>query len=589
MPPKKGKGSKSNTPVAGLPSKIASLVLDGPPVKKVLDNVTCTGTLRKNIPYCDIIIDNFSVNFYGKELVKDTTLELSAGRRYGLLGANGSGKTVMLAALGQREVDIPRHFDIFHLHQEEEASDKTAIEAVCSSEETRLQLEKEAEEISRDITDDTPDEVHEYLHWIYERLEEYDSETARARAAKILHGLGFSPAMQEKKTRDFSGGWRMRISLAKGLFLRPTLMLLDEPTNHLDIEAVVWLEQYLSNWNPRGILLLISHSQDFLNNVCTNIIHLHKRRLTVYGGNYDTYVETREQLEENQNKMYKWQQDQIKHMREYIARFGHGSRKLARQAQSKEKVLAKMERNGLVEKVTGDSTLKMSFIDPEPLSPPVLVLQNISFGYPGQPLLYEDIDLGVDLDSRIALVGPNGAGKSTLMKLMVEELSPTHGMVRRHTKLRLGRFHQHFVDQMDMSLSPLQYMRSCFPEEAEEKCRGWLGKFDVTGAVQTQPMRTLSDGQCSRVVFAWLAYKQPHILLLDEPTNHLDMESIDSLAIAINAFEGGVVLVSHDMRLISAVAEEIWVCDNKKVERFKGDLNDYKNLLINKMKKDNMF
>jgi len=533
-------------------------------------------------------MDNFSVTFRGKEIVKDTVLELIHGRRYGLIGANGSGKSIMLKAIGDREVPIPSHMDLFHLTAEVEASDESALTAVLNVDQERVLLEKEAEKLAESIGADTPEDVHQRIQDIYDHLETLHAATAEARAAKILSGLGFSAKMQEKKTRDFSGGWRMRIALARALFLQPTILLLDEPTNHLDVEAVVWLGEYIKTWNPKGIMILVSHSQDFLNEVCTNIISLNKRLLTYYTGNYDQYVQTRCEREENQMKMFKWQQDQMAHMKDFIARFGHGSRKMARQAQSREKVLAKMTRDGLAEKVVADHVLTFRFNDPDPLSPPVLVCSNISFAYPNSATLYEDVDFGVDLDSRIALVGPNGAGKSTLLKLMIGELTPTQGMVRHHCKLRIGRFNQHFVDQLDLNLSPLGYMLSCFQDMEQERMRAFLGRFDLTGTLQTQPMRTLSDGQKSRVVLAWLAFKDPHILLLDEPTNHLDMESIDALALAINEFEGGVVLVSHDMRLISQVAEEIWICDEKKVTRYAGDLNTYKQMLIKRMRKQEL-
>jgi len=395
----------------------------------------------------------------------------------------------------------------------------------------------------------------------------------------VLESLGFS-VMQEKKTRDFSGGWRMRIALARALFIQPTLLLLDEPTNHLDMEACVWLEEYLKKWNPKGILLMISHSQDFLNGVCTNIIHLCYKKLHYYSGNYDQYIQTRFEKEEHQMKNYKWEQDQIKHMKDYIARFGHGSAKLARQAKSKEKTLARMERSGLTSVVRREKAISFAFPDPEDLPPPVLVFQGVSYGYPNCPPLYKNLEFGIDLDSRVALVGPNGVGKTTLLKLMLGELNPTEGQITPHNKLRLSRFNQHFVDQLDMNLTPLQYMRNEFPDIPEEDMRSWLGRFGVTGGPQTQKMETLSDGQKSRVIFAYMAHTNPHILLLDEPTNHLDIETIDALASAINAFSGGVILVSHDMRLISVVAEELWLCENQGVTIYRGDILEYKKKLL---------
>jgi ATP-binding cassette subfamily F protein 2 len=283
-------------------------------------------------------------------------------------------------------------------------------------------------------------------------------------------------------------------------------------------------------------------------------------------------------------KQYEWEQSQIAHMKEYIARFGHGSAKLARQAQSKEKVLAKMEAAGLTEKVTSDRILKLKFKDPGTLPPPIMQFNKVSFGYKPNELLYNDLEFGIDLDSRIALVGPNGAGKSTLLKLMVGENIPVGGVVRRHSHLKIGWFHQHLAELLELDLSPLDYMMKCFPDVVEiETMRRIVGRFGITGKQQTTPMRSLSDGQKYRVVFAWLAHQTPHLLLLDEPTNHLDIETIDSLAEAINHFAGGLVLVSHDFRLISQVAKEIWLCEHGQVNKWPGDIKSYKDELRKKM------
>ncbi|KAL9390878.1 hypothetical protein Peur_014798 [Populus x canadensis] len=530
---------------------------------------TCTGVLCSHPLSRDIRIESLSVTFHGHDLIVDSELELNYGRRYGLLGLNGCGKSTLLAAIGCRELPIPDHMDIYHLTREIEASDMSSLEAVISCDEERLKLEKEAEVLA--AKDDGGGEA---LDRIYERLEAMDASTAEKRAAEILYGLGFNKKMQEKKTRDFSGGWRMRIALARALFMNPTILLLDEPTNHLDLEACVWLEETLKKFDR--ILVVVSHSQDFLNGVCTNIIHMQNKKLKIYTGNFDQYVQTRSELEENQMKQYKWEQDQIASMKEYIARFGHGSAKLARQAQSKEKTLAKMERGGLTEKVARDKILVFRFVNVGKLPPPVLQFVEVTFGYTPDNLIYKSIDFGVDLDSRIALVGPNGAGKSTLLKLMTGDLVPLDGMVRRHNHLRIAQFHQHLAEKLDLEMSALQYMIKEYPGNEEERMRAAIGKFGLTGKAQVMPMKNLSDGQRSRVIFAWLAYRQPHLLLLDEPTNHLDIETIDSLAEALNEWDGGLVLVSHDFRLINQVAEEIWVCENQAVTRWEGDIMDFK-------------
>ena len=272
--------------------------------------------------------------------------------------------------------------------------------------------------------------------------------------------------MQRKKCKDFSGGWRMRIALARALFVRPHLLLLDEPTNHLDLEACVWLEEELKSY--KNILVIVSHSQDFLNGVCNNVMHMDQRKLKVYGGNYDTFMKTRAELMESQMKQYNWEQDQIAHMKNYIARFGHGSAKLARQAQSKEKTLAKMVAEGLTEKVATDKSISFCFYSCGKIPPPVIMVQNVSFRYSDEtPYIYKNLEFGMDLDTRLALVGPNGAGKSTLLKLIYGDLVPSEGMVRRHNHLKLGRYHQHLHELLEMDLSPLDYMMKKFPEFKE--------------------------------------------------------------------------------------------------------------------------
>ncbi|CAL9760429.1 unnamed protein product [Musa acuminata subsp. burmannicoides] len=565
-----GKSSAtSSKATAGVPNGAAvEKLTDGAGSLRISDR-TCTGVLASHPLSRDIHIESLSLTFHGHDLIVDSEMELNYGRRYGLLGLNGCGKSTLLSAIGCRELPIPEHMDIYHLTREIEASDMSALEAVINCDEERLRLEKEAEMLAAEDGGGG-----EALDRIYERLEAIDASTAEKRAAEILYGLGFNKQMQAKKTRDFSGGWRMRIALARALFMNPTILLLDEPTNHLDLEACVWLEETLKKLDR--ILVVVSHSQDFLNGVCTNIIHMQNKKLKFYTGNYDQYVQTRAELEENQMKQYKWEQEQIASMKEYIARFGHGSAKLARQAQSKEKTLSKMERGGLTEKVVKDKVLVFRFTDVGKLPPPVLQFVGVTFGYTPDNLIYQNLDFGVDLDSRIALVGPNGAGKSTLLKLMTGDLIPLDGMVRRHNHLRIAQFHQHLAEKLDLEMSALQYMMKEYPGNEEEKMRAAIGKFGLSGKAQVMPMKNLSDGQRSRVIFAWLAWRQPHMLLLDEPTNHLDIETIDSLAEALNDWDGGLVLVSHDFRLINQVAEEIWVCQNQAVTGWEGDIMDFK-------------
>jgi len=545
---------------------------------------TATGQLTSQYKSKDIKIEAFSISLHGHELVSDTKLELNWGRRYGLIGLNGSGKSTLLKCLGDREVPIPSWMNVFLLEHEIPPSELSALEAVTDHVDQEIKrIDAEIEKFS--ALDGADNEISERMTFLYECLDLLEPETVTKRAGEILHGLGFTKQMQLKKTKDYSGGWRMRIALARALFIRPMMLLLDEPTNHLDLEACVWLEEHLKTYDR--ILILISHSQDFLNGVCTNMMHLQNKQLKYYGGNYDQYIRTRGEQEENQMKQFTREQEEIRHMKDYIARFGHGSAKLARQAQSKEKTLARMEEKGLTESVIIDRSFTFQFLECGKLPPPVLTFNHVHFSYSGveKEEIYRDIDFGIDLDSRVALVGPNGAGKSTLLKLMVGDLVATKGMFRRHHKLRIAWYHQHLTEQLDLTLSPLEFMMKQFPDEKEpEQVRRIIGRYGITGKSQTSPIKILSDGLKSRVVFSWLAWQQPHILMLDEPTNHLDIETIDALAAAINAFEGGLVLVSHDFRLINQVAKEIWVCENRKVTPWKGDIISYKTFLQGRMK-----
>lgn len=534
----------------------------------------CTGVLTSEEKNTSIHIHGMSIIYHGQILIEETELKLDAHHRYGIIGPNGCGKSTLMAAIGNRELPIPSNFDIFYLDHEMAPSDKTPLESVMDVGEQRLKLEKEA-----DILQET-DPESEYLLELYERLDDLDVDKAEATASRILRGLGFTKEMQHKKMSDFSGGWRMRVSLARALFVKPYVLLLDEPTNHLDLEACVWLEEELKNFNH--ILMIVSHSQDFMNGVCSDIIHILDKKMEYYSGNYDQFVKTKNELEVQQMKRYNWEQEQIAHMKEYIARFGHGSAKLARQAQSKEKTLKKMIEGGLTEKVKTQSTISMNFKDVDVLPPPVIQVQNVSFKYhDNAPWIYQNLEFGLDMDTRLALVGPNGAGKSTLLKMLLGQLDCTGGMIRRHSHVKMGHYHQHSSESLDMDLTPLEFMNKMFPDTLKEvdTVRKIVGRYGISGKQQTMPIRQLSEGQKCRVAFAWIAWQSPHMLMLDEPTNHLDIESIDALADAIKKFNGGLVLVSHDFRLISQVAKDIWICEKQTVTPWTKGILAYKDIL----------
>lgn len=541
-----------------------------------------TGVLYSMETALDVKIGGFSLSGYGRELIKDTQIEFTIGRRYGLIGSNGSGKSTFLRCMAAREVPIPSFIDIFHLEEEVAPQKLTALEAVVASVRAEMaRLESAAETILENEGAES-----DLLQDIYERLETFDPETIDSRAAVLLYGLGFQAKDMKKHTCDMSGGWRMRVSLAQALFIKPTLLLLDEPTNHLDLEACVWLEEYLAGY-PR-CLVVVSHSEDFLNRVCTHIIHITPTlQLQNYTGNYAQFCQTKKELEVNQMRIYKKEQEDIKHLKAFIASCGTFSN-LVRQAKSKQKILDKMEAKGLTAKVVPGPQYNFRFAECSELPPPILQFQGMAFAWDGtkENLLYRNVDLGVDMDSRIVIVGPNGAGKSTLLKLMCGEILPTIGTMRPHSHLSIGRYHQHSHDVLDDDLTPLEFMDRKFPEKKwdDKAWRQQVGRFGITGRYQTSPIRVLSDGLKSRLIFSIMATNNPNLLLLDEPTNHLDMECIDSLADAINHFTGGIVLVSHDFRLLEKVAKTIWVVDNKDVTVWKGDIRSYKNSLIAKMK-----
>ena len=556
----------------------------------------------------DITIENFSVSARGNELLKNASVKIAHGRRYGLVGPNGMGKSTLLKLLAWRKIPVPKNIDVLLVEQEVIGDDKTALQAVVSANEELVKLREEVSLLQKstfaaegeDNGGGDEDDAGERLAELYDKLQLMGSDAAESQASKILAGLGFTKDMQGRPTRSFSGGWRMRISLARALFVQPTLLLLDEPTNHLDLRAVLWLEEYLCRW--KKTVVVVSHDRDFLNTVCNDVIHLHDQKLDSYRGNFNDFEVGYEQRRKETNKKFEVYNKQMKAAKRSGNRVQQEKVKdRAKFAAAKE--TAKNKGKGKVDedqappeapKKWRDYSVEFHFPEPTELTPPLLQLIEVSFSYPNRDdFKLSNVDVGIDMGTRVAIVGPNGAGKSTLLNLLAGDLVPSEGEVRRSQKLRIGRYSQHFVDLLTMDETPVQYLLHLHPDQEglskQEAVRGKLGKFGLPSHNHLTPIAKLSGGQKARVVFTSISMSKPHILLLDEPTNHLDMQSIDALGDALDEFTGGVVLVSHDSRLISRVCEdeeksEIWVVEDGTVTSYPGTFEDYKEELQREIK-----
>ncbi|KAK4166421.1 hypothetical protein QBC43DRAFT_232896 [Cladorrhinum sp. PSN259] len=538
----------------------------------------------------DIKLDNIDVSIGGLRILTDTTLTLSYGHRYGLVGNNGIGKSTLLRALSRRDVAIPTHISILHVEQEITGDDTPALQAVLDADVWRKVLLKEQAEITQKLADieaqrtslaDTSTDAAKLdkdrealdnrLGDIQGKLAEMESDKAESRAASILAGLGFSPERQQHATKTFSGGWRMRLALARALFCEPDLLLLDEPSNMLDVPSITFLSNYLQGYP--STVLVVSHDRAFLNEVATDIIHQHSMRLDYYrSANFDTFYATKEERKKVAKREYENQMAQRAHLQAFIDKFRYNAAKSS-EAQSR---IKKLERMPVLEAPEAEYSVKFKFPDVEKLSTPIVQMSEVTFGYMPDNILLRNVDLDVQLDSRIGIVGPNGAGKTTVLKLLIGKLTPSSGIISQNPRLRIGFFAQHHVDALDLNASAVSFMAKNYPGRTDEEYRRQLGAFGITGTTGLQKMALLSGGQKSRVAFACLALTNPHILVLDEPSNHLDIEAMDALSEALQQFQGGVLMVSHDVTMLQTVCTSLWVCDHGTVEKFPGDVQAYK-------------
>jgi len=506
-----------------------------------------------------------------KVLVEGASFQLHPGHKVGLTGANGAGKSSLFAMLRGElhpehgDLEMPPNWVIAHVAQETPALSQAAIEFT-------LDGDIELRSIETALVEAEAKHEGERIGELHARFSEIGGYSARASAAELLDGLGFKNADLSRPVSDFSGGWRVRLNLARALMCRSDLLLLDEPTNHLDLDAVIWLETWLKEY--RGTLVLISHDRDFLDAIVNHIAHIEQQRLTLYKGGYSDFERQRAERLAQQQSMYERQQRNVAHLQSYIERFRAKATK-ARQAQSRIKALERME---MISAAHIDTPFDFSFREMQNVPDPLLVLDDVSVGY-GDTTILSNIELALRPGERLGLLGRNGAGKSTLIKLLASELAMKSGKRVEGKDLKIGYFAQHQLEQLRLDESPLEHMQKLDPETREQEHRNYLGGFDFKGDMANSPCGPFSGGEKSRLALALLIWTRPNLLLLDEPTNHLDLEMRHALTVALQEYQGGVVIVSHDRAMLRATCDKFMLVAHGKAEVFDGDLDDYKDWL----------
>ena len=519
-----------------------------------------------------ILLRDLGFSRNGDALVEGASLQMHPGWKVGLTGANGCGKSSFMALLrgelhaDRGDLERPASWVMAHVAQDTPALPDAALDFV-------LDGDSELRQIERDLAaaEDHHDDHHagEQIGLLHMRLGEIDGYAAPARAAALMHGLGFSDEDFKRAVSEFSGGWRVRLNLARALMCRSDLLLLDEPTNHLDLDAILWLEIWLKSYP--GTLILISHDRDFLDAITSHILHIENAKMQLFTGNYSACERARAERLANDLALAAKQRRQAAHLQSYIDRFRAKATK-ARQAQSRIKMLEKI---GDIAAAHIDTPFSFSFPVPAAFSDPLLVIEQAKVGYTGQAPIFNKLGFTLRPDSRIGLLGRNGAGKSTLMKLLAGEITPVSGTREEGRNLKLGYFAQHQLEQLRPAESPLWHMIKLEPRTREQDLRGYLGGFDFRGDMVDAPCGRFSGGEKSRLALALMIRTAPNLLLLDEPTNHLDLEMREALTIALQETEAGVVVVSHDRHLLRATCDELWLVADGGVRPFDGDLDDY--------------
>lgn len=518
----------------------------------------------------NITCKNISLNVPGKHLLLDTDLVINFGSKYALIGWNGSGKTSLLKAIDQRNWNIPQDEHIFYVEQEVSANPNLTVFQMVLDANTKRRLLIEQYNNLKDLVENTDnpteDDFNQY-QLAMQQLKAIDADKDESIVRYILYGLGFNENDQNRPTSEFSGGWRMRISLARALYLKPNLLLLDEPTNHLDLNATIWLTNYLSKqW--KNTLITISHDKHFINDVCDNVIHLYMKKLTYYKGNYDNFLKTFDENKRHTEKEWAKIENKVKEMRKKSMR--------------KQEVDKYIEDNKHLEPPK-PYKVRMIFSNVNLLKSPVVQIEDLSFSYDSDEsnLLFNDINTTIDMDSRISIVGKNGVGKTTFIKVVLGMLKPLSGSVNIDKRATIGYYHQHSAEILPPNLSAVEYLLSIDPTIEEKTARHYLGSIGLEGNLHNSLVSTLSGGQKARVVFASLFVQKPHIIFLDEPTNHLDLETIDALIEAINNFNGGVVMITHNIDLINRTNCNLWEFENGNI--YETDYDEYYEKVIDEI------
>ena len=512
-------------------------------------------------------INDLSFRIEGRPLFEHATVAIPEGHKVGFVGRNGAGKTTLLRLIAGElhpddgSIGFPKNARLAHISQEAPGGPETLLETVLAAHTELAALTAEAE------TAHDPHRISE----IHTRLGDIDAHSAPARAARILSGLGFDEEAHQRPCAEFSGGWRMRVALAGGLFAEPDILLLDEPTNYLDLEGVLWLEDFIAAY-PHTVLI-VSHDRDLLNKAVDSILHLNERRLTFYTGGYDRFEETRREQQRLQLKLKKTQDDARKRMEAFVERFRAKATK-ARQAQSRLKALAKMQP---IAAEVDQEVVPFRFPSPErPLGNPLIRVEGASAGYDPEKPVLRKLDLRLDCDDRVGLLGANGNGKSTLAKLLCGKLTPSSGLRRASKKLEYGYFAQHQMDELRPKLSAYGHIAKLMPDATEAQKRARIAAVGFGADKADTPSEKLSGGEKARLLFALATFHAPHLLIFDEPTNHLDVDSREALIHALNDYEGAVILISHDRHLLEATVDRLWVVRGGAVTPYDGDLESYR-------------